>query len=467
MEIPREKTIFPFFGGSMVTIWEEVKGRIKGALPNRTFSLWINPLTYLERDDDTLVLACPNKFSRNWITENYRRVIEEELGKMGSGVSKLSLTVKSPKKEKQEPNIFQDSKQLSLSNMPKPHELRKKWLNQDFTFDRFVVGKCNEFAYSAAKALTLGENWPYNQLYMLANTGLGKSHLTQAIGHAILESNPGLKVFYITAEDFVNQMIFALKNNKIEDFKNKFRRSCDVLLLEEVHFLSGKEKTQLELEYTLDALINDHKTIIFTSPLLPKDIPNLKKGLLSRLNSGIITILNSPDYETRIKILQTKATEQNLSLSDEIIDILARHLKRDIRQMESSLRCLKAKSELLKAKINPDLAREVLRSHVSDQGVTTMSDIQALVCKYFKVDPLLLKSKSRKKIHSYPRNIYVYLCRQHTAMTVQDIGKTINRNHSTVLYAGEVIEHKIKTDVKVKNQIGFLTRKLKELKSDS
>lgn len=451
----------------MTTIWEEVKGRIKGALPNRTFSLWINPLTYLERNEDTLVLACPNKFSRNWITENYRRIIEEELDKMGSGVSKLALTVKSPKKEALEPDVLQDSKQLILPNLPKPHGFRRKWLNQDFTFDRFVVGKCNEFAYSAAKALTDDENWSYQHLYMMANTGLGKSHLSQAIGHAILEHNPGLKVFYITAEDFVNQMIFALKNNKIEEFKNKFRRSCDVLLLEEIHFLSGKEKTQLELEYTLDALINDHKKIIFTSSLLPKDIPNLKKGLLSRLTSGIITNLNSPDYETRIKIIQKKATEQNLSLSDEIIDILARHLKRDIRQMESALRCLRAKSELLKANINPDLAKEVLRSHVSEQSVTTMSDIQALVCKYFKVDPLLLKSKSRKKIHSYPRNIYVYLCRQNTAMTVHDIGKTINRNHSTVLYAAEVIEHKIKTDVKVKNQIGFLARKLKELKSDT
>lgn len=451
----------------MRTIWEELKGRIKSALPNKTFSLWINPLTYLERNDDTLVLACPNKFSRNWITENYRGVIEEELDKMGGGVSKLALKVESPKKEKQTPNFFQDTKQLSLPNMPKSHVFRRKWLNQDFTFDRFVVGKCNEFAYSASKALSLGDNWPYHHLYMLANTGLGKSHLTQAIGHAILEHNPELKVFYITAEDFVNQMIFALKNNRNEEFKNKFRRSCDVLLLEEVHFFSGKEKTQLELEYTLDALINDHKKIIFTSSLLPKDIPNLKKGLLSRLTSGIITNLNSPDYETRIKILRKKAAEQNLSLSEEIIDILARHLKRDIRQIESALRCLRAKSELLKARINPDLAREVLRSHVSDQTVITMADIQDLVCKYFKVDPLLLKSKSRKKLHSYPRNIYVYLCRQHTTMTVQDIGKTINRNHSTVLYSVEVIEHKIKTDLKVKNQIGFLIQKLKKLKSDS
>jgi chromosomal replication initiator protein len=451
----------------MTTIWEEVKDKIKGSLPNNTFSMWISPLTYLERNDDILVLACPNKFSRNWITENYRGVIEEELYKTGDGVSKLSLKVKSPKKKKTGPDIFEDSKQLTIPSIPRSRGFNGQWLNHDFTFDRFVVGKCNEFAHSASQAIASGEKWPYHHLYMLAKTGLGKSHLSQAIGHAILDNNPKLRVLYITTEDFVNQMITALKTNRIEEFKNKFRRSCDVLLLEEVHFLSGKEKTQLELEYTLDALINDHKKIIFTSSLLPKDIPNLKKGLLSRFTSGIITNLNNPDYETRVKILRRKAFEQNLSLPDEIIDILARHLTRDVRQMESSLRCLKAKSELLNAKIDPDLAVEVLRSHISDHSVITMDDILTLVCKYFKVDPLLMSSKSRKKIHSYPRNIYIYLCRQHTNMTVQDIGKTINRNHSTVLYAVEVIEHKMKIDGKVRNQIGFLNRKLKEMKNDS
>ena len=451
----------------MATIWEEVKDNIKCELPQKTFSLWINPLTFLEKKDDTLILGCPNKFSLNWITENYADIIEEKLGKRGEGINKLTLKVKAQAKKTTLPGILKESKQLILPNVSRHPETGRKYLNNEFTFDRFVVGKCNEFAYSASRALAFGKKWPYNHLFMLANTGLGKSHLAHAIGNAILDQNPQVRVYYITAEDFVNQMIFALKNNRIEEFKNKFRRSCDVLLLEEVQFLSGKEKTQLELEYTLDALANDHKKIIFTSSLLPKNIPHLKKELSSRLTSGIITTLEMPGFQTRLKILEKKASEQDLSLSEEIIELLAKHLTKDVRQMESALRCLKAKSELLKEKLNPDLAAEVLKSHISDQETITMGHIRDLVCKYFKVDPVLLQSKSRKKVHAYPRNIYVFLCRTHTERTVQDIGKTINRNHSTVLYASEVIEHKMKIDGRVKNQVDFLSQKLKEMKNDS
>jgi len=277
----------------------------------------------------------------------------------------------------------------------------------------------------------------------------------------IIKNSPKLRVIYITAEDFVNEMIHALKNNRTEEFKNRFRRGCDVLLLEEVHFLGGKEKTQLELGYTLDALANDHKRIIFTSSLLPKDIPNFTRELSSRLTSGIVTTIEKPDYDTRIKILERKSFEQGIQLSDEIIALLGNGLMGDIRQIESALRYLKAKSELLDAEINGDLAREVILSHSSDQGCAAPEDIRSVVCQYFKVDPLALASKSRKKIHSYPRNVYIYLCRRLTAMTVEEIGKTLNRNHSTILYASEMIEHKMKVDNKVRNQIEFLSRKLK------
>jgi len=258
-------------------------------------------------------------------------------------------------------------------------------------------------------------------------------------------------------------MIFALKNSRIEEFKNKYRRRCDVLLLEEVHFLSGKEKTQLELGYTLDALANENKRIIYTSSFLPQNIPNLSKELSSRLTSGLISTIERPDYATRIKILERKASEQGMKLSEEIVHLLARELASDIRQMESSLRCLKAKSELLRAEINIDLAREVLQCHASEGNPVTAEEVKNLVCQYFKVQPEILESKSRRKVHAYPRNIYVYLCRHHTDMTVEDIGRSLNRNHSTVLYASEVIEHKMKVDKKLRNQVEFLSRKLKDL----
>jgi chromosomal replication initiator protein len=353
--------------------------------------------------------------------------------------------------------------QLVLPNVHRTPVRGLRTLNHEFTFDRFVVGKCNELAYSASRALALENHFSYNPLFILSNTGLGKSHLSQAVGHTLIQNNPMLRVYYVTAEDFVNEMIHALRNNHIEQFKEKYRRSCDALLLEEVHFLGGKEKTQLELGYTLDALANDHKRIIFTSSLLPKDIPNLSKELSSRLTSGLITTLDRPDYETRLKILEKKSSEQKLTLSEEILHLLAEKLIGDIRQMESALRCLRAKSEFMKAKIDLDLAKDVLQSHIPEEASVTMEDVRALVCQYFKVDPSSLQSKSRKSIHAYPRNVYVYLCRQHTHVTVEDIGKSINRNHSTILYACETVERKIKLDLKVKNQVDFLGQKLKRI----
>ena len=258
-------------------------------------------------------------------------------------------------------------------------------------------------------------------------------------------------------------MVWAIKNNKIEVFKDRYRRSCDVLVLEEVHFLSGKEKIQFELGYTLDVLVNAHKKVIFTSSFLPKDIPDMKKELSSRFASGLITNLDKPDYKTRVKIFEKKSSELGFSLPEEITHLFAKHLGRDIRQMEGALKSLKAQSELMGEKMTTDLARRIVKCHASEQSSITMEDIKKLVCQYFRVDPLVLPSKSRKKIHAYPRNVYVYLCRHYTEETLENIGKSVDRKHSTVIYASEVIEHKMKADHKVKNHVNFLVDKLKKV----
>jgi chromosomal replication initiator protein len=449
---------------NMATLWDTVKQQIRTRLPHNSFSLWIDPITLLEEKGGTLFLGCPNKFSLKWVTENYLASLQEVVRQKANGDYRLALKVAPPSKSSPNPP-FAESKQLVLPNIPAPSRNGSRRLNHEFTFDRFVVGKCNEFAYSASKAMAFEPNLPYPSLFILASTGLGKSHLSQATAHAIWKNNPKLKVFYITAEDFINEMIHALRTKQIDAFKNKYRRSCDVLLLEEVHFLSNKEKTQAELGYTLDALASDGKRLVFTSSLLPKDIPNLTKPLSSRLTSGIITTLEKPGYETRLKIIRKKAAEQSLSLSDEIVDVLARNLTGDIRQIESALRCLKAKSELMRVKIDRHLAKEVLQCHVPGQSPVTVERIRRLVCQYFKIDPLTLRSKSRKQVHVYPRSVFVYLCRQHTDVTVEEIGQSLNRNHSTVLYASEVIEHKMKVDHKVRNQVSFLSEKLLDMQT--
>lgn len=446
----------------MSAVWEEIKNHVKGKLSEKSYSLWINPISFIEENDDSLILACPNKFSMNWTVEHYRRTMEEKLRDMGSSYN-LIFKVASPKMPPPEPDIFKTPRQTSIPSVPARNTGGKIKFNREFTFDRFVVGSCNEFAYSASKAMATEMNCCYNTLFMGANTGLGKSHLSQSIGHTLLQNNPDVRAYYITAEEFVNEMVSALKNNKIEDFKNRYRRSCDVLMLEDVHFLSGKQKFQAELAHTLDALANDRKKIIFTSSLLPKDISSMSKDLSSRLTSGLITTIENPDYKTRIKIIEKKSAEQNLRLSENIIHLFAEKLTRDVRQIESALRCLKAKSDFMKVKIDYALASEVLKYHVADESTVTLDDIKKIICKYYKIESSMLPSKSRKKIHTFPRNMYVYLSRNYSQATLEEIGKSINRNHSTVIYSSEVIVKKIKIDKKVKNQADFLSQKIQDI----
>jgi chromosomal replication initiator protein len=443
----------------MKAIWHDIKAQIRSELPKNTFSLWIAPITFLEKNDQAVILNCPNKFSRNWVMENYFDLIQEKLHKAGAAKVDLVYKAERPRHKVATRGCAPEPQQLALDNVL-PHD--RVHLNTDFTFERFVVGRCNEFAYSASRALANGAALDYQSLLMLANTGLGKSHLSHAIGHSILHHNPRTRLYYMTAEDFTNEMVCSLKSNRIEAFKDKYRRCCDVLLLEEIHFLSGKHKTQLELGYTLDALANDNKSIILTSALAPKDIPRMSRELSSRLTSGLVTTIAGPDYDTRVKILTKKAAEHHLVLSEPIIQFLASRLSRDIRQMESALNCLKARAELVKARIDLDLAKEVVNCLVSGQDAIGLEEVRELVCRYYKVDPAILRSRSRKKVHATPRNIYVYLCRRHTDETIQAIARSINRSHSTVVYASELVEHKIKIDQKMRHQINFLHKKLEK-----
>ncbi len=445
----------------MSTLLDELKNHVKEHISEKSYSMWINPLSLIDEKDDALVLGCPNKFSMNWIMDHYGALFEGGLKLLGKKCN-VSFKVLPPARKQKESDMFQPSSQMEIPNIAPRRDKGRFRFNKEFTFDRFVVGSCNEFAYSVSKAMASGGSCSYDTLFMMANTGLGKSHLSQSIGHMLLDNNPDVRAYYITAEDFVNEMIFALKNNRIDEFKNKYRRSCDVLMLEEVHFLSGKEKIQAELGYTLDALANDRKKLIFTSSMLPKDIPNMSKELSSRLTSGLITTLDKPDYNTRVKIIEKKASENNLMLSEEIVHLFAEKLTKDIRQIESALRCFKAKADFMKVKADIDLAKEVLKYHITEQGAVSLDNIKRLICKYYQIENSVLPSKSRKKIHAYPRNMYVYLSRNYSDATLEEIGKSINRNHSTVIYSSEVIEKKIRIDKKVKNQVDFLSQKIKE-----
>jgi len=443
--------------------WLSAKERLKGVVSSRQFNLWIQPVGVKEVKGGMLILECPNNFAANWVDENYREQIQQALDQVNGGKTQFTLTA--GRGSRPAPVYEEEPAQLPLPQLPLTKN-GARILNSSFTFDQFVVGECNEFAYTASQAL-MRENGEsiHNLLFIIANTGLGKSHLSQAVGHAIFEHDKNLKVCYMTAEDFVNEMVTALKSNAIERFKNKYRRECDVLLLEEVHFLSGKDKTQQELGWTLDILMNEKKKVVLTSALLPAEIPSMRKGLASRLSSGIIAKLKYPDEETRRRLIEHKALEYDFRLPDAIKEILVQDLTRDIRQLESAVKNMKAQSALLRREINPDLAREIVKGYTAgEQQSLTLDEIAHLVCKSFKVELKALRSKSRQQVHAYPRNIYFYLCRKHTAANLEKIGNTMNRNHSTVVYAFEEISRKVKTHRDTCKQIEFLDKELKAMK---
>ncbi len=447
----------------MQEIWVEVKKKIAQRIPKNSYSLWIKPIQFLKKKGNVIYLGCPNKFSCRWVLENYKELIKECFCSLSG--EKLELEFKViPKQKESSSEILYSPEQMYISESFKVKGPKRLRLNQNFVFEKFVVGPCNEFAYNASTAFAQSEQWGYGSLFVLANTGLGKTHLSQAVGHWILNKKPATRVVYVTVEDFMNELIYAIRTKQVDSFKEKYRKDCDVLLLEEVHFLSGKEKTQIELAHILDFLMNDNKKVIFTSCLPPNKIPKLTKELSSRLSSGLITPIDFPDYETRCKIISQKARDQRLNLSEDIIDFLATKITKDIRHMESVINCLKAKAELMNAKIDIDLAKEVISHLLPTEQTITLQDIMELVCKYYRIDPDILRSRSRKKNHSIARNIYIYLARKYTNSSVIEIAETINRTHSTVIYAFENIKNKIKTDDNIKKQMAFLDNKISTLK---
>ena len=446
----------------METDLSSVKEQLKENLDEKSYSLWMKPLQFTDLDGDTISVGCPNRFSRNWVEENYSSLIQTQFSRAGHTNQKIIFRILPNKRKNNNPSmaINTDSRQLILPNMPKRAHRGEKFLNARFTFDKFVVGKCNEFAYSVSRSLADDSSVSYSSLFLLGETGLGKSHLIQAIGNSIMQKRPGVRFIYLTAEDFTNEMIFALRNNKIEEFKNKYRKLCDILLLEEMHFLSGKEKTQVELGYTLDSLFNAGKKVIFTSPLKPKEIPNMKSMLSSRLTSGILTNIEKPDFETRLSILKQKAAERGISLHNKVAQYIAENLSQDIRQLEGALDSIKANSFFLKKEVNMCLATEIVRQLIPEKKSATVEDIQQLVCKYFKLDTEQLRSKSRKKIISYPRSIAIHLSRKFTDKSLQAIGVSFKRNHSTILYDDEKVKKNLQTDNDLKKEVEFFCRQI-------
>ena len=416
-------------------------------------------------------MICPNSFFKNWVIKHFGDVIRGEIKKVAgksydfkiriSDESSNKKNKSDSKKKNKTKKAPPKKKQMTLPKV-KVNKTEGVLLRDHFTFDNFVVGKCNRFAHAAAMSLASENEINENNLCIVSKTGLGKSHLSQAIGHKILREKPGIRVYYVTAENFANEMVQSLQNKTINNFKNKYRNMCDVLILDDVHFLSGKSHTQEELSYTLDSLQESEKKIIFTSSYNPGEIPKLHENFESRLYSSLITQMEAPDYKTRFQILQRKALCKGYNLPEEVNHYLAAELLKNVRQLESGLMGVLARASLLKVPMDIFLAESVVKNIKKKQKLITIDYIKKLICNYYKLSHEDIISKSRKKAIVLPRQIAMFLCRRYTEEPLQAIAKCFRKHHATAFHSINAIEKKIKEQSTVKNQIDYLCNKLDE-----
>jgi chromosomal replication initiator protein len=455
--------------GSPEQIWAAARVALADRLSPGNYKTWIEPLKIYSAEGGRLVLAGPNPFFLNWVKTHFVGDLAAALAAVGFEASApLELVIDLKQADSQAPALLSDEAlptsgpaHQSLAALQNPQPLR---LGGDrFTFDNFVVGESNLYAFSAAKALAAGAALGSDSLFITSDHGLGKSHLSLALGRAFLQGGPRRQVYYLTAEDFTNEMTRALRHGSMEDFKAKYRQSCDVLVLEEVQFLSGKEKIQAELCFTLDCLMERGKKVIFTSPQEPKSIPRLGRSLKSRLSTALISPIGPPEYETRLNILVKKAKSIGLKTSRPVLEYVAERVTTDVRRLESCLASLKAKSQLLGRQVDLDMAREALHYLLDDQpegGGLSPIAIRTLICRHFQLEAAQISSRDRSRRVNEARALGIYLSRQLTGRTLEEIGRVFGRTHSSTIYAINKMEQALKKDPRLQGKVEYFSQKL-------
>jgi chromosomal replication initiator protein len=416
---------------------------------HQSFDMWFKPISSARKDDSTIYLGVPTEVFRDWITNNYFDVIEESLHELSLDSYQLRFTIdESPAKEPASTTSFSDAyyaaKAVAVDGPglgagavrapeAEPTELP---LNPKYTFDKFVVGSCNQFAHAASLAVVDMPSKTYNPLYVYGGVGLGKTHLMHAIGHAIKQRNQSLRLTYLSSERFMNELINAIRYDKTIRFRDKYR-NIDVLLMDDIQFLAGKERTQEEFFHTFNALYDAQKQIVISSDCPPREIPTLEERLHSRFEWGLIADIQPPDLETKVAILKRKAELDKINLPDSVALFIASKIKSNIRELEGSLVRLTAYASLKGLPVDLDLAHEVLRSIIAEESSGVSIDIiQKTVATHYRLKVTDLKSKNNSRNIAVPRQVAMYLCKTLTKASLPEIGREFGgKHHTTVLHS--------------------------------
>ncbi|MFH1360756.1 MAG: chromosomal replication initiator protein DnaA [Candidatus Omnitrophota bacterium] len=441
----------------LIAAWKDIQSSLREKVGVTTYETWFSSLSAKEKNPSTLIIGAPDEFFKNWIIEHYGRVIKESF----DGISSKNITIEF----EVNPQILKKGTQSRLTQLEKGFQTpdpQQASLNPRFHFDSFVIGSSNRFAYAACLAVAESPAKAYNPLFIYGGVGLGKTHLMQAITHKIKEINPKSKHCYMTSERFTNELIDAIRHRATASFRQKYR-NMDVLLIDDIHFIAGKESTQEEFFHTFNTLHDNHKQIIIASDRPPKAIANLEERLTSRFTWGLITDIQPPDFETRAAILRKKIEREPVQVPDDVIVFIAQEIKTNIRELEGALIRVAAYSLLEEKTITLDMAKLVLKDMVMETSkIISIDMIQKAVANHFNVALSDLRSKRRNKNIVLPRQVAMYLSRQLTNFSFPEIGGAFGgKDHTTVLHSCKKIDKEMSNDKKMRDLLEQLSTEIK------
>jgi chromosomal replication initiator protein len=424
-------------------IWDEILGRVQAKVNRHSFYTWFKPTSFVADDGSSVTVRVPNALFKEWITKHYAGVIGEALLEVNRASAAVSF-VASPLVDDETPAPpLPEATEETIA----PPTTSVAGLNPRYTFDTFIVGSSNQFAHAACRAVAEAPSRSYNPLFIYGGVGLGKTHLMHAVGHYVLQHDPNLALTYISSERFMNEMINAVRYDRLIDFRERYR-TVDVLLVDDVQFLAGKEGTQNEFFHTFNALYDSQKQIVLSSDCPPRDIKQLEERLRSRFEWGLIADIQSPDLETKVAILKKKAEAESVPLPDEVAIYIAGRIKSNIRELEGSLIRLIAYASLTGRELSTELAQDVLRNVLEhEEKAVTIDAIQKFVSEHYQLKLTDLKSRNNSKSVAMPRQIAMYLCKSLTHASLPEIGRSFGgKHHSTVIHSIKKVEALRKED---------------------
>ena len=445
-------------------LWDKACKHLKDVLHADVFSRWIAVIEPLELNGNSLLLGVDNDFYQSWLEENYLPLIHKALRAVSDIDWQISFTVKDHPRQ-QPPKSEPETRKTVSERLDKKPATGKKVpaasLNSKYKMESFVVGPSNSFAYAAACAVAEAPARAYNPLFIYGGVGLGKTHLMQAIGHLALEKGKVRNVRYLSSETMLNEYIDALQNRKLPQFRKRYR-NADLLLIDDIHFLAGKDRIQEEFFHTFNALFDSHKQIIMTSDRPASEISGLEHRLVSRFEWGLVTELEQPDFETRMAILRYKLKEMQIDVPEQALSFIAENVCANVRRLEGALIRAVSFASLTKQELTVDSLKHLLRDTIEQEKrvEVSFSSIQRAVAEYYDVRVADMTSKRRPRSIAVPRQVAMYICRQMTNASLPDIAAAFDKTHATILHATRTIENRMDVDEELKISVREISRKL-------